>query len=69
MTWNDKISFVMHDNLHLKQIVPLDLIKDQTDASTNDDGFDTDFAIMTGELRKLIPAIVDALGGEAEGLR
>lgn len=69
MTWNDKISFVMHDNLQLKRIVPLDLIKDQADANTDDDSFDTDFAIMTGELTKLIPAVIDALGGEAKGLR
>ncbi len=64
MTWNDKISFVMHENLQLKRIVPLDLIKDQADVNSEDDSFDTDFAIMTGELKKLIPSVVDALGGE-----
>ena len=64
MTWNDKISFVMHENLQLKRIVPLDLIKDQADVNSEDVSFDTDFAIMTGELKKLIPSVVDALGGE-----
>ncbi len=54
----------LHENLQLKRIVPLDLIKDQADVNSEDDSFDTDFAIMTGELKKLIPSVVDALGGE-----
>ena len=65
MTWNDKISFVLHESLQLKRIVPLDLIKNQADVNPEDDSFDTDFAMMTGELKKLIPSVVYALGGEA----
>lgn len=65
MTWNDKLSFVMHENLQLKRIVPLDILKDQTDVSAEEDSFDTDFALMTGELKKLLPAVIDALGGSA----
>ena len=65
MTWNDKLSFVLHDNLQLKRIAPLDIIKEQAKVSEHDDTFDTDFAIMTGELKQLLPAIIDALGGEA----
>lgn len=65
MTWNDKISFVMHENLQLKRIVPLDILKDQADVSAEDDSFDTDFALMSGELKKLLPSVIDALGGEA----
>ena len=30
----------------------------------DDQGFDTDVAIATGELTRLIPELVDALGGE-----
>ncbi len=64
MSWNDKLSFVMHENLQLKRLAPLDILKEQADAIEADDMFDTDFAIMTGELKKLLPDIVNELGGE-----
>jgi recombination associated protein RdgC len=32
----------------------------------DDDGFDTDAAIITGELSGLIPDLLEALGGEME---
>lgn len=64
MTWNDKLSFVLHENMQLKRLSALDILKEQTDSSEADDVFDTDFAIMTGELKKLLPAVIDALGGE-----
>ncbi|HEX5338266.1 MAG TPA: recombination-associated protein RdgC, partial [Gallionella sp.] len=64
MTWNDKLSFVLHENLQLKRLAPLDILKEQADNSDHDDMFDTDFAMMTGELRKLLPDLVAALGGE-----
>ncbi len=65
MTWNDKFSFVLHENLQLKRLVPLDILKDQADSSDQDDMFDTDFVIMSGELQKLLANIIDALGGES----
>ena len=33
----------------------------------DDDGFDTDAAIITGELSLLIPGLLDDLGGEMAG--
>ena len=33
-------------------------------ATGKDDGFDADVAIATGELRKLLPDLLEALGGE-----
>ena len=68
LTWADRISFVLHENLQLKRIAPLDLIKDDMAGQEQDDGFDTDFVIMSGELRKMIPAVLELLGGEAPGL-
>ncbi len=65
MTWSDKLSFVLHENLQLKRLAPLDLLKEQADSYEADDSFDTDFAIMTGELKKLLPDIVNELGGES----
>ncbi len=64
MTWNDKLSFVLHENMQIKRIAPLDILKEQAESSEVDDVFDTDFAIMTGEFKKLLPAIIEALGGE-----
>ncbi len=64
MTWSDKISFVLHDNLQLKRIVALDILKDQAEGSDQEDVFEADFAMMTGELQRLLVDVVDALGGE-----
>ena len=67
MTWADKVSFVLHENLQVKRVAPLDVIKEQAALSADDDSFDTDFALMTGELRKLLPGLIDILGGELTG--
>tara|TARA_R110000850_G_scaffold276757_2_gene420009 strand:+ start:45967 stop:46866 length:900 start_codon:yes stop_codon:yes gene_type:complete len=66
MTWADRVSFVLTDALDIKRISPLDVLKESQEAlSTADaDAFDTDFALMTGELGKMLNDLVDALGGE-----
>jgi recombination associated protein RdgC len=64
MTWDDKLSFVLHDNLQIKRLAPLDIIKEQARQDEQEDAFDTDFALMTGELRKMLGDIVGMLGGE-----
>jgi len=67
MTWNDRISFVLHENLQVKRLAFLDLLKEQSEqnAETAAEQFDADFAIMTGELSRFLSDLVDALGGEA----
>ncbi|TFW15621.1 recombination-associated protein RdgC [Massilia arenosa] len=67
MTWNDKVSFVLTEQLAIKGIKPLDVLK-ENDAVTRDDAerFDNDMLLMTGELSQLMKDIVEALGGEAE---
>ncbi|SEF69799.1 recombination-associated protein RdgC [Nitrosomonas ureae] len=62
MTWDSKISFVLHDNLQLRRIAPQDILKESTENA--EELFVSDFAIMTGELSQLITEMVDALGGE-----
>ncbi len=66
MTWNDRISFVLTEQLHIKRLDFLDIIKEQaeTQAESADEMFDLDFALMTGELAKMLADLVDALGGE-----
>lgn len=67
MTWNDKISFILAENLTIKKITPLDVIKENaTAASDQAERFDNDFAMMTGELNQLMSDIVESLGGVHE---
>lgn len=61
MTWDDRVSFVLTDALQLKKIAFTDTVLDQ---AGDEGGFDTDVAIATGELSKLIPDLIEALGGE-----
>jgi recombination associated protein RdgC len=67
MTWNDKISFVLTESLAIKGIKPLDVIKENDTSTRNDEErFDNDMMLMTGELSKMMADIVEALGGEAK---
>ncbi len=65
LTWDDRVSFLLTDGLQIRKIQFLDSVFEGTKA--DDGGFDTDVAIATGELKKLIPDVVEALGGEAGG--
>jgi DNA recombination-dependent growth factor C len=66
MTWNDRISFVLTETLAIKTIKPLDVIKETESSIKNDEErFDADMALMTGELAKMLADVVEALGGEA----
>ena len=66
MTWDSKISFVLTESLAIKGIKPLDVIAEKESSTKNDDErFDGDLMLMTGELAKLMADVVEALGGEA----
>ena len=66
MTWNDKISFVLNENLQIKRLTFLDILKEQADgqAENEDERFDLDFTLMTGEVALLLNDLLAALGGE-----
>ncbi len=66
MTWGDKISFLLNENLQVKRLSFLDVLKEQTDgqAENEDERFDGDFALMTGEVARLLDDLLGALGGE-----
>lgn len=68
MTWNDRISFVLTDKLEIKRLAFLDILKEETDkqAENADEQFDLDFALMSGELARLLADLVEALGGEVD---
>lgn len=66
MTWKDRISFVLTENLTIKRVEALDILKESTNstAENDDERFDSDFMLMTGELQQLLPDLLEALGGE-----
>lgn len=63
LTWDSRVSFVLTEGLQLKKLAFLDVVFEGT-STGKDDGFDADTAIATGELRKLLPDLLEALGGE-----
>jgi recombination associated protein RdgC len=71
MTWAGRVSFVLTEALTLKKIQVLDVVMegagvDAAQSGKENAGFDADVAITTGELRLLMPALIEALGGVHE---
>lgn len=66
LTWNSRVSFVLTDALVLKKIKLLDVVLEGSGQGDADGGFDADVAITTGELRGLLPDLIEALGGPLE---
>lgn len=62
MTWEGRVSFVMTDALIIKKLAFLDVVFESS-KKDDADAFDANVAIATGELSKLIPDLIDALGG------
>jgi recombination associated protein RdgC len=73
MTWNKRISFVLTEQLQIKRLVFLDILKNEAQmqsASSEDNAeeqFDVNFALMSGELAQLIADLTAALGAETTG--
>ena len=63
LTWDSRVSFMLTEGLQLKKLVFLEVVFEGSSAGKAD-GFDADAAIATGELRKLLPDLMEALGGE-----
>ncbi len=68
MTWNDRVSFVLTPSLMLKRVSALDVLKEAADpAAVNDDErFEADFTLMTGELARMLADLTEVLGGEED---
>lgn len=62
MTWRDRVSFVLTDSMQVRKVAFLDVVFEGQFAGE----FDADVAISTGELKQMLPDLIDALGGEAE---
>jgi recombination associated protein RdgC len=65
LTWNERVSFVLNEAAQVKKLKLLDVVTDgASEPGKDDDGFDADVAILTGELTALLPDLLEALGGE-----
>ncbi|HNC80117.1 MAG TPA: recombination-associated protein RdgC, partial [Rhodocyclaceae bacterium] len=66
LTFDDRIALLLTEKLEIKRIAFLDVVKEEAErqAETADLQMEADFALMTGELSRLIPALLEALGGE-----
>ena len=64
MGWAGRVGFTLTQALQLKKITLADGVLDGRDK--DEDRFDADVALTTGELAPLIAELIDALGGQAD---
>jgi len=67
LTWEDTVSFVLDEELGIKRLKFGDSLQEKLDDVDADDAaarFDAAFSLMTLELARLIPGLLEALGGE-----
>jgi len=67
LSWMERVSITLTETLAVKRVTPLDVLTENDDGSGDEaERFDTDFALMTGELSRLIDHLEEALGGVAQ---
>lgn len=64
MSWEGRIAFTITENLQLRKLAFLEGVFEGAPADEDQDRFDADVAITTGELGKMLPALIEAMGGE-----
>lgn len=65
LEFDDRVSFVLTDGMQLKKIEFADKVMEQVkENGLNPGDFDGSMAIAIGELRALVPELINALGGE-----
>lgn len=62
LEWEGRVSFVLTQELQIKKIELIGV--DMAEHDADEDRFDADVAILTGELTELIDDLIYALGGE-----
>jgi recombination associated protein RdgC len=66
LTFDERISFVLDENVVLKRVRFLDVVQEEAldvVAESAAERFDSDFAIMTLEFKRFLPELFEALGG------
>lgn len=67
LTWDDNVSFVLDEELGIRRLKFGETLQEQLDNVDVDDAvakFDAAFTLMTLELSRLVPGLLEALGGE-----
>lgn len=64
LSWNERVAFTLTEGFAIKKISFLDLAFEGRPEASGDEAFDADAALATGELGRLIPALIEGLGGE-----
>lgn len=65
MTFEDRVSFVLTESGGVRRLDFIGLVREQPEKAVSaDEVFDGEFSLMTGELLRLVPELVSALGGE-----
>ena len=64
MTWEGRVSFLLTETFQIKKITFVEGVFQDDPSGNKADRFDADAAIATGEIRKLLPDLLEALGGE-----
>ncbi len=67
LSWEEKISFIIAEDLTIKRLKFSDVLQEQAQDSGAEDAadrFDADFSILAMELSRLIPQVLEAFGGE-----
>lgn len=69
LVWNGGLSFVLDEDMSIKRLRFADVSEEKLDATDAEDAaarFDNDFAIMTLELARFIPQLLESFGGVNE---
>ncbi|MBI3525146.1 MAG: recombination-associated protein RdgC [Betaproteobacteria bacterium] len=68
LTWQERVSLVLTEELQVKRLAFLDILKEEVGRQTDnpEELFEADFVLMSGELARLLGQLTAALGGEAE---
>lgn len=63
LTWNNRVSFVLTENLDIKRIAPQDVLdeSEQTALENEAEKFDSDMTLMCAELNQLLGTLLNAL--------
>ncbi|OOZ36991.1 recombination-associated protein RdgC [Solemya velesiana gill symbiont] len=67
--WHERLSLVLTEEMSIKRLKFMDVIQEEAaEAETDDEAarFDVDFSLMTLELGRFIPRLVETFGGLAE---
>jgi recombination associated protein RdgC len=68
LTWQDRVSFILTEQLQIKRLAFLDILKEEAERQSEnaDDLFAANFSLMCGNLGQLLAHLTEALGGESE---